>query len=239
MIARLVDRSLEGDPREQEIRDLVARDPAAKAYAEKIERSNRLIRAAFEAPMREPMPAGIRATLFALPGKVTMLRRPSVWVPSAIAASLALALGIGSGVGVFAPSGPTQIAVVGDVVPDSPLHDALERLPSGRQSDEGVLPMLSFLDGDGRACREFEVIGEMPEEFELGIACRKPAGVWHVEIVVAAPMADATPMGEVFLPASGGPADMTLETMLDALGAGPALGPEEEAALLENGWISR
>ncbi len=235
MIARLVDGSLEGDPREQEIRDLVANNPEAMAYAEQIERSNRLIRAAFEAPMREPMPAGIRATLFALPGKVAMLRRPRVWVPTAIAASLVLAIGIGGGISLL-PTPETQIVVLGDVAPDGPLHLALETLPSGSLSDAGVQPMLTFLDADGRACREFEVIGELPEELELGIACRQPAGGWHVEVVVTAPIADATPLGDGFAPASGGPADKTLEAMLDALGAGPTLSPDEEAALLQNGW---
>lgn len=239
MIARLVDGSLEGDPREQEIRNLVAQDPEAQAYAESVERSNRLIRAAFEAPMREPMPAGIRGTLFAAPGKVAMLRRPRVWVPTALAASLALALGIGGSMGLFAPEPAVPIARLGDAVADGPLHRALETLPSGRLSEAGVQPMLTFRDGAGRACREFEVIGELPDELELGIACRQPSGLWHVEVVVAAPMADATPMGEGFAPASGGPAATTLEAMLDALDAGPTLSPAEEAALLERGWATR
>lgn len=235
MIAQWVDGSLDGDPREAQIRDLLASDPDAMAYAEKIERSNRLLRKAFEAPMREPMPVGIRVALFAEPGKVAMLRRPRVWIPTAIAASLALALGIG----LFAPSTDTQIAVLGDAAPDGPLHLALETLPSGSLSEAGVLPMLTFLDGEGRACREFEVIGELPEELELGIACRQPSGVWHVEVVVAAPVADATPAGEGFAPASGGPAEATLDTMLDALGAGPTLTPTEEAVLLSKGWAPR
>ncbi|MEL6576279.1 MAG: hypothetical protein AAFQ81_10350 [Pseudomonadota bacterium] len=239
MIARLIDGSLAGDPREREIRDLVANDPDAMAYAEQIERSNRMIRAAFEAPMREPLPAGIRAAIFGQPGKVAVLRRPSAWIPTAIAASLALAIGVGAGIAWLAPSSDGQIAVLGDVAPNSPLFAALETLPSGSLSAAGVQPMLSFYDQDGRACREFEVIGELPEELEFGIACREPTGVWHVEVVVAAPIADATPVGDGFVPASGGPAEATLEMMLDALGAGPALGPEEEAALIDNGWKAR
>lgn len=235
MIAKWVDGSLDGDPREAEIREMLANDPNAKAYAEKIERSNRLIRAAFEAPMRQPMPAGLRATLFGRPGKVAILRRPRVWVPAAIAASLVLAVGIG----LLAPSTGTQIAALGDAPPGGALHMALETLPSGTLSEAGVQPMLTFLDRDGRACREFEVIGELPNEVELGIACRQPTGVWHVEIVVAAPVADAAPEGDGLAPASGGPAEATLETIIDALGAGPALGPAEEAALLANSWQAR
>ncbi|MEL6219882.1 MAG: hypothetical protein AAFR79_15680 [Pseudomonadota bacterium] len=236
MIASLVDGALEGEPREQEIRDLVERDPEAMAYAMQVGRSNRLIREAFEAPMREPMPAGIRAALFAPPGKVSILHQPRVLIPTAVAASLVLALGIGAGIGFLAPEPEAQIAVLGDVLSDGPLHQALETLPSGRVSEAGVQPMLTFLDGTGRACREFEVIGELPDELEFGIACRQPAGTWHVEVVVAAPIADATPVGEGFAPASGGAADRTLETMLDALGAGPALDAAEEAALLGSGW---
>ncbi|MEM1385230.1 MAG: hypothetical protein AAF713_08500 [Pseudomonadota bacterium] len=238
MIARLIDGSLDGDPREQEIRDLVAHDPDAAAYAEQILHSNRLIRAAFDAPMREPMPASIRDRLFAPPGNVVVLKRPRIWVPAALAASLALALGIGAGISLVAPAPDSQIAVLGDVAPDGPLHRALETLPSGSLSAAGVQPMLTFMDGRGRACREFEVIGELPEELELGIACRHPVGIWHVEVVVAAPIENATPVGDGFAPASGGPAEITLEAMLDALDAGPTLTPEEEGALLRAGWQS-
>ena len=236
MIAQWVDGAFEDDPREAEVRELLAKDPDAKAYAEQVARSNRLIRTAFEAPMREPMPAGIRATLFAQPGKVAVLRRPRVWIPTAIAASLALALGVSGWLGLLTPPTDTQIATLGDAAPDGPLHLALETLPSGSLSAAGVQPMLTFVDRDGRACREFEVIGELPDELELGIACRQPTGVWHVEIVVAAPIADATPVGEGFAPASGGPAETTLEAMLDALGAGPTLAAEQEATLLDNAW---
>ena len=93
--------------------------------------------------------------------------------------------------------------------------------------------MLSFRDGAGRPCREFEVIGSLPEELEFGIACRNASGPWHVEIVVAAPQTEPGPQG--FAPASGPAAD-ALDAKLDALGAGPALSPEDEASLLRQGW---
>jgi hypothetical protein len=93
--------------------------------------------------------------------------------------------------------------------------------------------MLSFLDAEGRPCREFEVIGELPPQLEFGIACRTPGGAWDVAILVKAPVTEQGADG--FAPASGPAAD-ALGAMLDALGAGPAMAPEEERSLLGEGW---
>ena len=54
-----------------------------------------------------------------------------------------------------------------------------------------------------------------------------------MEIVVSAPIAEPMPGG--YRPASGA-AGSALAAMLDALGAGAAMEPAEEAALLKNGW---
>ncbi len=232
-IAALVDGSIENEDEAAALRRIVETDPEARAYAEAIRQSNQLVREAFDVPADEPMPAGIQAAIFGEPGKVEVLRpRLSGWVPTAIAAGLALAIGLAAGQYL---SGTEQRAIValGDAPVDGALHAALETLPSGAVSDQGVQPMLSFQDRAGRPCREFEVIGGLPEELEFGIACRNAAGRWHVEIVVAAPEAEPGPQG--FAPASGPGAD-ALNAMLDALGAGPALSPEEESSLLEKAW---
>ncbi|MEM7222561.1 MAG: hypothetical protein AAF495_06255 [Pseudomonadota bacterium] len=234
-IAALVDGALD-DPQEAErLRRLIARDPDARAYADQIGKSNDLLREAFDAPLDEPVPAAIQAAIYGEPGKVAVLERPGAvrrWVPAALAASVALAVGLSLGV-FFGGSDERIIAALGNAPPDGPLHRALETLPSGTISEAGVQPMLSFHDEAGRPCREFDVIGELPDELEFGIACRSAEGRWHVEIVVTAPVTEPGPDG--YATASGAAAT-ALESMLDALGAGPAMTPEAEAEQLKNSW---
>ncbi|WP_420346411.1 hypothetical protein [Pelagibius sp.] len=247
-IAAYVDGSL--DPAEAAtVAAALAQDEALRAYAEEVRQANRLLREAFEAPMREPVSADLRATILGptgspdqgveQPGEVVNLaevrkaRRP--WVGMALAASIALVIGV-SVTSVMIPGGPQpadQIAMVGTAPVEGPLHQALEALPSGRISDAGVQPMLTFFDGAERICREFEVIPEGAEELAFGIACRTDQQRWDVEIVVTSPKGEVGPDG--FVPASGPGAD-ALEAMLDALGAQPAIAPAEEAGLLDRGW---
>lgn len=252
-IAAYVDGSL--DPAEAAtVAAALAQDESLRAYAEEVRQASRLLREAFEEPMREPVSADLRATILgpsglgptgspdreaAGPGRVVDLaqvreaRRP--WVGMALAASIALVIGV-SATSVMIPGGPQpadQIAMVGTAPVEGPLHQALEALPSGRISDEGIQPMLTFYDGADRICREFEVIPEDAVELAFGIACRTGDQRWDVEIVVTAPKGEVGPDG--FVPASGPGAD-ALEAMLDSLGAKPAIAPAEEAELLDRGW---
>lgn len=235
-IAALVDDSLE-DPQEIEaLRWVLEQDSEARAHADGIRVSNDLLRQAFAIPAEEPTPAAIQAAIFGEPDKVAVLKpRPRVsdWVPTSIAASLALVVGLGIGGWYGGGTMERGIAALGDAPPGGPLHLALETLPSGSLSEAGVQPMLSFRDGAGRACREFEVLDELPGELEFGIACRNASEGWRVEIVVSAPLTEPRPDG--YRPASGA-ASSALDAMLDALGAGAAMDPAEEAALLKNGW---
>ena len=236
-IAAWVDGTLEGHDAER-IERIMAQDPKARAYAEKVWESNEQLRAAFGAPIDEPVPASIKGAILGAPGQVTALPRrrwQAEWRPMALAASLALVIGAGAGGFLWTPEGSRMIAVLGDAPLEGPLHEALEGLPSGTLSTAGVRPMLTFRDQDGRACREFEVVGELPDDLEFGIACRQaPTGTWYVEMVVAAEVPENLP-DTGFAPASGAAGD-ALDAMLDALGAGPAIGPDEEARLLGAGW---
>ena len=105
-------------------------------------------------------------------------------------------------------------------------------MASGTASPAEITPMLTFRDGNARVCREFETPGR-GGELEIGIACRSAAGAWGVEIVVTAPA--PMPGAQGYVPASGPGAD-ALDAMLGALGAGPPLDPQAEAALLARRW---
>lgn len=241
-IAAYVDGALD-EAEAARVAAAIAQEDDARAYAEEIERANRLLRQAFGAPMAEAVSADLQNTLLRHPqgrgseviSPIGTRRRRTPFLPLALAASVALAIGIGAGVAFLGGWGGhgQRLAVLGPAPADGPLHAALEHLSSGEVSPEGVQPMLSFRDGKGRICREFEVIGELPQGREFGIACRTPAERWQVEIGVAAPTSEGGEGG--FRPASG-PAGDALDTMLDALGAGPALSPAEEAELLRRGW---
>ena len=88
-IAALVDGSLEDEAEAEALRQLLERDPEARAYADQLRRANALLRDAYEVPADEPTPAAIQAALLGAPGKVTTLTprtRRSRWLPPAIAA---------------------------------------------------------------------------------------------------------------------------------------------------------
>lgn len=241
-IAAYVDGAL-SEAESARVAEAIAQDGAARAYAAEVEHANRLLREAFGAPMAEAVAPGLRNTILEHPGgrssEVISLtearRRRTPILPMALAASVALAIGVGAGaafLGTWTDRGQ-QLAVLGPAPADGPLHAALEGLPSGQISPEGVQPMLSFRDGNGRICREFEIMGELPDSLEFGIACRTPADLWQVEIGVTAPMTETGEGG--FRPASGPGAD-ALDAMLDSLEAQPAMSPAEEAELLRRGW---
>lgn len=233
-VAAYVDGSL-NETDAARVRALLASDPAARAAAEEIERSNALLRRAFDDVIAEPPPARLRAAILGEPGKVAFLRRrPSTWTPVAMAASIALLVGVGLGLGGgwIGGAGTGQIAL-GDAPSASPLQIALENRASGTAVNGRITPMLTFRDKAGRYCREFEAADDRPGELTFGIACRTAPAVWRVEIVVQAQ--EPTEGREGFAPASG-PAAEALDAALDALGAGDPVTPATEAKLIRNGW---
>ncbi|MEM9285861.1 MAG: hypothetical protein AAGA39_08255, partial [Pseudomonadota bacterium] len=190
-VAAFVDGSLE-EPRASEIEAILAEDTAAQAIAMEIQRSNELAKAAFADILEQPVPASLKATVLGEPDKVTPLRPQTLpkWRNLAMAAGFALAVGIGGGLWITSEP-PTQRITTGIVTESDPLFTALETLPSGERTADGIVPMLSFLDDQQRYCREFERAEHLPETLEMGIACRGKDGGWHVEIVITASLAAA------------------------------------------------
>ncbi len=242
-IAAYIDGSLEAADAAV-VAAAIENDPAIRAYAEELREANRLLREAFDGPMTKPVSAELRNTIMGAEetqtgakvvdfARAREARRP--WAGMALAASIALVIGITSTT-VFFDAGRNNaepLVALGPTATESPLHAALETLPSGRVSEEGLQLMLSFRDGAGRICREFELAGKTPAQMDFGIACRSDAGQWQVEIVVTGPT--SAPNSDGIVPASG-PAEDALNAMLDSLGAEPALSPAEEAKLLQDAW---
>ncbi|MBU3029050.1 anti-sigma factor family protein [Paracoccus marinaquae] len=206
------------DPaRADELRRLVARDPALQARLHRFEETRRLLAGLRLAPEGEdPLAAMIRGAVTpeapALPPPANLNRPP--WV--ALAASLAVAvLGLGwwqwSG---RAPDGfaPAELA-------------ALDGLPSGEvrrlESGEELAMIASFRDGDGALCREYETSGG--DLVRVVLACRDD-GAWQQRFA-AVTKAD----GGEYRPASG---EGSIDEALAAIGAQGPLSLEEEEAVL-------
>jgi hypothetical protein len=234
-IAALVDGSIEDEAQAERLRRIVEIDPDAAAFASSIERSNQLLRGAFDAPMQESTPASIEAAIGLTPAS-SMTRqlwcRVPAWASTAAAASLALVIGIALGVR-YAPHGDGRVGALGELAADAPIARALETLRSGETSKDGVQPTLTFHDSDGAVCREFEVVGELPSDLEMGVACRGDDGRWNVLTLTAG--SNAEPTSQDYVPASG-PAKNALDATLDAIGAGPPMSPQQELKLIRQGW---
>lgn len=223
----------------------IAADPAAQAAETRLRRLNALLREAFRAEESGRLPAAVAAALAGreappaapapAPAQVVAFpaRRRPAWVPAALAAGIALALGLGAGwFAALDPAARPVLAAPGPVAPASALHAALERLPSGTASPEGILPVQTLRDAAGRPCREFEYATPGGGgALTFGVACRA-GGTWEVAILVNAPAAEPAPGG--FVPASG-PGGDALLALLGGIG-GSAVAPAEEAALIAGGW---
>ncbi|MGD1924555.1 MAG: anti-sigma factor family protein [Paracoccaceae bacterium] len=234
-IAAYVDGAL--DPADAErVAAILEHDEEARGLADQIDASNAMLRAAFADVANAPVPAALTATLAHEGDTVVPMRwrfaRPTTWVPAAAAASVAIVVGVLLGTQIEDNMGSPQITL-GDAPSDSALHLALETLPSGTAFDDRIMPMLTFTDKRGRYCREFEVLDDLPNELEFGIACRTETAAWHVEIIVSAPMNDSVDQG--FAPASGPGAD-ALAAMIEALGGSEPLSPDAESVAVRNNW---
>ncbi|WP_372572233.1 anti-sigma factor family protein [Ruegeria jejuensis] len=214
----------------------LADHPQDQAYVDNVMAANEALSQAFAAPLDEPVPEAIETTIL---GKrqtaeiVPFPKRPAVWVGTALAAALALA--VFTGPSFFTPAQPPRLAV-GPLTGGSSLSEALNSLPSGvvlsQDADRDLMILATLPIAEG-FCREFEVIDHTDERIDLGIACRT-VDTWMVEVTLSEPLASSG-TEDGFVTASG--AEMQgLLPFLDRLGAGSALAPDDEAALIARGW---
>jgi hypothetical protein len=112
---------------------------------------------------------------------------------------------------------------------------ALQTLPSGQvlqAGDTRVMPLASFRAADGQVCREFEQSANGRQAH--GIACQN-GGQWITRLLL-----DHGPAGTLDAPppafaTASGEAD-AMSAMVDALGLGQALTPQQEEQALREGW---
>jgi hypothetical protein len=229
--------------------------PGDAAYVDALMEVNALVAAAYAEPLHQAVPERIRAAIFperpvAAPaaarrgrpadprgGWRALAARPwarlAGW--AALAASAALAVGLA--IGPVGDGRQVQIASADAV--DEALREALETRPSGPVGGAPAAARLTliatFLDGDGRPCREYEILDAAEDALTQGIACRTPDQGWATEVAVASRLAPDVDRGEAFVPAEGAQAG-ALDGALDRLGAGMLMTPDEERELIEAGW---
>ncbi|MDP5217295.1 zf-HC2 domain-containing protein [Ruegeria sp. 2205SS24-7] len=214
----------------------LADHPPDQAYVDNVMAANEALSQAFAAPLGDPAPQAIENTILGAKQTAEIVRfpmRPSVWVGAALAAALALA--VFTGPSFFTPAQPPRLAV-GPISGGSSLSEALNSLPSGvpwaQDADQELLILATLPIAEG-FCREFEVIDHADARIDLGIACRT-SDTWMVEVTLSEPLASSG-TEDGFVTASG--AEMQgLLPFLDRLGAGAALAPDDEAALIARGW---
>lgn len=238
-LAAYVDGALEPEEAASVVIHL-ADDPEDRRRVEQLTELNAILVAAYAAPLAEPMPERIRRIVE--PSSVVPIRARRSVLPmaaivlSAAAAGIVLVVGLTGSLDLPRLDGAPG---VGPVEKGSELHAALETSPSGMgvsfpDGDEVTL-IATFLDGQRRPCREFELLHQTDSAFSRGIACRGPDGGWAIAVVVSEPSVTEAGAEAGYVPAAGA-VDAALTGALDVLGAGISLTPEAERALIDGGW---
>lgn len=236
-LAAFVDGELTPEEAAQVVMHL-ADHPADQAYVDDLYAANEALAQAFAAPLHEPVPGAILATIMGqtapntAPNVVPFRRRmPLVAGGLALAASLvAVALvlpGLNAGsdglaLGAIAAADPITLTLDGQVsgVPVA--------LTDGRQA----MVLASFAMSDGRFCREFELVDSASGRVDYGLGCRSD-GPWVIEAVIAE-MAD---IDQGYVPADGGEVD-TLTRYLQRGGEPVLLDANAEVAAIQRRWAA-
>lgn len=241
ILSSYLDNALDPQARAELEKRLIA-EPALAEELEALRRSDAALRAAFSAPLEEPVPDRFRDLLGmgaktdtviqldthrrAQPAAANDNQRRWLWAGGALAVSLAVGLLLTQPF-----SRPGVDAGIGDTVA---FNAALDRtpmmqkasLPDGRQ----LTPQLSFASRTGAYCRQFEMSGAT--EVDAGVACKVNSG-WEVKGLVKSP--NPTPDTGGYATAGGG-GNAQIDDLVSRLRDGDPLDPEAEKSLIADGW---
>ena len=235
MLAALLDNALSADER-RALETRLAAEPPLVAQLGEMQRGDDLLRAAFDAPMKEPVPQRLldllapptvaaSAAAVVAPRAANDNSRIWLWGGGAIAAGLALVLVVAN---PFArSSGP---AALGDM---AAFGRSLDTTPSTQLASLGdgrmVQPQLTFARQGGGYCRQFKVSDA--SGMQDGVACRE-GSAWNVKALVLG----AKAAGDGGYATAGGLANRKLDAEIAALRGGDPLDPAAERLLIGRGW---
>lgn len=243
-LAAFVDGELSPEDAAEVVMHL-ASNPIDQAYVDEFMALNIMIADAYDAPLYQPVPPAILATI-AANGEDTVKKAPVIsladqrrpnrfltWGGAALAAGIAAFL-----VAPDQTEPDTATVVAGPLASDHAQSFALNELDAGRSrkigDDAEFSVTASFETKEKGVCREFRVTREEKANFQVGVACPTPdaTGEWTVEVADTVTTDETTTS---FTPASGEEAD-PVSVFLDKVDAGRALTPDEEANARSNGW---
>ncbi|MBC8050901.1 MAG: hypothetical protein H7X92_12270 [Chitinophagales bacterium] len=238
------------------IEAFLATDAAARDMVDMFRRTRDLSAMAFAEPVTAPSPQRLVDTVLNSTPRTPVNRQRSahlafqsgwrVAAPMAFAASVAFVIGLGAG--IFSTSDPQDrtpaVLATGKLEASSSLVELLEKSPSGasvklsRHSKTRAAVQATFFDQNKRACRDIEVFATPGQEQPnaAGIACRESDGSWSVEGAVRVGSSETA--GSQYSPA-GSQDNRALDSVLTAIGAGAAIPPDEESALIAREWHGR
>jgi hypothetical protein len=148
---------------------------------------------------------------------------------TAVAAALTVIAALGLGGFLLGQDEESPLAL-GRLSTIDTLSAALTRLASGTPDmagDRAITVLMTFRDAERRACRKFEISDTSPTASRIAAVACQDSGAWRIE--------GAAWIDSELAPARSGGAD-PLAAVLNKLGAGEALAPEDEAALIGRNW---
>lgn len=151
------------------------------------------------------------------------------------AAALVAGIGIGSAL-LTAPTAEQPLLVTDrdGFIASGRLQTALERVPSGDNKlvKEGdIRPVLTVRDGDGRICRQYEIVGR--KKGPQGLACREGDGDWRITVLTGG---EAAASARNASQSDGNVVDEMVGTAVKNLPGHSELTGAEELFLIERGW---
>jgi len=220
------------------VKQAMLRDPAVRARVEAIRRSSTQLHDAFNVVLDEPVPAKILQTFSS---QTPTGGRKRAAVPIALAASLALVIGSLSGfwVGQSNETALQSRAWMASLELDA--GGLLDSTPSGAPAawntsvgEMELQPILSFRDQTGRICRQYALSNaDDAGDHVDGVACRTADGAWQV--IAAQLRQKPAPAGGTGFSVATGPAEASVNSLVDALADTP-ISPAEERDLIRVGW---
>lgn len=244
---------------------ILARDPESRQRLEIFSSTGEPLKQLYNKPMEEPVPPHLVALVLCGKETVqepvrhivetpraggwmaalTNIFAPPQWAMVGAFGSLFLVLGISGGWLLHDATqtrGDTMSGLVsldkGQIFAKGPFKSALETAPSGMpvaletgQSGFSMRAALTFKNRLQNYCRQYDV--KTPDSQYAGIACRGSDGHWRLEINMAA--APRSLSGERTQPA-GGKGSTEVETAVNSVIEGDALGRDDEENLIRNKW---
>lgn len=229
---QLLSRFIDGELDREETRALRERLLADRALRAELERMRAVddgVKAAFDFPGAERVPAAVAARVR---GKGAASRPLHRW-GMAIAASLVAAAGL-----LLAPQWreaterpdgrPASDALLAQVLETRASRgEGWDTLQDGRR----IRPVLSFSSNDGNWCREYLLL-QQRDSFR-GVACRGIDGQWRTEVLAAIEWSGS---GDDYRPASASGSAGEVASYIDTHAAGIPLSLQQEAELIAREW---